>query len=133
MEKYRNVLLNVLNVLKRISDENFIREYWGKGKNYNSIIISCVDALEILDDYFFYDLLLENKGEWKNIVAGLSIEVKKSLILLAKKTNAFDGCEKKIEHLLIDENWRNIMNLSRRIADKLERELNIEDDLSYLI
>lgn len=48
----RNVLLNTLNVLVRISDEDFIKNCWKTNRAEHSIVSSCSEALAILNDIF---------------------------------------------------------------------------------
>ncbi|GAL85642.1 hypothetical protein MYP_2871 [Sporocytophaga myxococcoides] len=133
MNRDKNVLLNVLNVLKRISDENFISNYWGRAREGNSIVISCAEAFEILDDFFFFEILKENYGNWKEIVNNLSFQVVNELIVLAKQIISYENYEQTAEFLLKDSEWREIMNTSKRVAHMLEKELNVENDSSYLI
>jgi hypothetical protein len=133
MEKYKNVLLNILNVIVRISDKDFINSYWGRKEGYNSIITDCREAIEILDDYFFFDLTTESKGYWEEISFFLSEITVYNLILLAEKINSFTNYDKDIDQLIIDSEWLDIMELAKKAAVSLKKDIRIENDTSYLL
>ncbi|MFT6500135.1 MAG: hypothetical protein ACJASQ_000242 [Crocinitomicaceae bacterium] len=133
MNKFRNVLLNVLNITKRYSDSNFIQKNWSHGTESNSIVHSCQESISILDDYSFFDLTLEDLGIWKEIVLAFPSNLTEDLILLSKKIDVFEGYELDANELLTDPSWIEIMNLSKETAHQLEVLLEVENDKSYLI
>ncbi|MBG7611094.1 hypothetical protein IU405_02425 [Polaribacter sp. BAL334] len=134
-ESDRNVLLNVLNVLVRISDKKFILNYWGGiDKNYNSIILDCSDAIETLNDYCFFDLSTkQNLGEWYNYSKLLSNRLIKGLKLISKKIDTFENFNKSPNDLVLDEQWLEIMCLCNKFSKMMEIELGVENSKEYLI
>lgn len=134
LESDQAILLNILNVFKRISNEDFILNYWGKGRGYNSIVTSCKEAIEILDDYWFFDIIhAENKGTWQDTVKYLNQETNDILLSLAFKLDEFKNFDSAVEDLLLNEQWIQIMKLSKAASLLLEKELGLTDQKDYMI
>lgn len=130
----KNILLNVLNVLVRISDKKFILNYWGKAKNYNSIIVDCNEAIETLNDYCFFDLSTkQDLGFWKEYSKNLSNDLVNGLIEISSKVDVFKNYDKSPKDLLRDNDWIEIMNLSNIYSKMMEIELGVEHSKEYLI
>ncbi|MDZ7900043.1 MAG: hypothetical protein U5N85_18730 [Arcicella sp.] len=97
----RNVFLNVLNVLKRISDKDFIENSWGDNPtDYGIFIISCQEALAILGNYSLFDLLLSNRGICKDLTEYLPNSFIDKFTQLLIKIDVFQGYEKRAKLLL---------------------------------
>jgi len=130
----KNILLNVLNVLVRISDKNFILNYWGGKEKYKSMITDCGEAIETLDDYCFFDLSTKKDlGEWKKCRKNLSNELVNGLIQVSSKVDVFKNHNKPPSDLLLDEAWIEIMNLCKVYSKMMEIELGVEKSKEYLI
>ena len=136
-ESEKNGLLNILNVFTRISDKDFIENYWGDGdeSNYNSLVDSCQEAFAILDDFSFFNLLTPDKRHWSSELVPLKVE--NLFITLAKKIDDFQRKDKhdyKVSQLLVDDDWLEIMKISKETAKELKKALNLKkNDVSYLI
>jgi hypothetical protein len=123
-----------LNVLVRIGDKNFISDYWGDAKGYSSIILDCCDAIETLNDYYFFDLSTkQDLGLWKEFCKNLSNELLSGLIIISSKIDVFKNYNKSPKDLLQDKDWIEIMNLSNIYSKMMEIELGVEKSKEYLI
>lgn len=115
-EKEKNLYLSILNVFNRISDRKFIIEYWGRGQNYDSIVISCGEAIEMLNDFMFFELSKNDDfGEWNVVICYFSKELIENFVELSKSLDIFLKFDEPVNDLLLDINWIRIMEVAKKM------------------
>lgn len=119
----RDKLERIYGIINRISDEGFQRNVWGgiDVNAYPTYVISCLEALEMLGDESFYEIV---ESQWDQ--TGLSNDLHKLTQDFVQKINYFKGEDLPYEQLAVNEDWIIIVNLAKKIKKEMEYELKID-------
>lgn len=135
-----NSLMGILNVLVRISDKEFIKNYWSRDQksqlSCDSIIFNCREAILTLEDHHLFELLDDDYGFWtEEYSLFLGMDLLSMFKKLASMVYVFTKADKLDNHgnmLLHDRNWIEIMTLSHQISVLLQVRLNVNEE-DYLM
>ncbi|WP_445456096.1 hypothetical protein [Flavobacterium sp. HNIBRBA15423] len=107
----KNKSVNVIDILKKISDINFQKEVWLEGK-YWDWVSSFEEAVNLLEDYdFFVDVNENNIRVTEN--------EKKVIENFNDKLMEYES--NNIELMLSDNNWKNIVNMAYEVSEILKK------------
>lgn len=119
----RDKLDRIYAIIDRISDERFQRSVWGGMdiNTYPTYVISCLEAIEMLEDENFYKIV---ESQWDK--TGLSKDLHKLSQNFVQMINDFKEDDLPYEDLALNEDWIRIINLAKKIKNKMGDELNID-------
>jgi len=142
-EGQKNCLLNVINVLDHISNEDYITKCWNKDMIIllsegelsedhvcNTIAFNCREALNILEDNHFYELVETEGGfgVWQELALLLNNRTMKSLVNVCKKIFLFlenGDTDQSGEELMKNLYWLNVVEYSKVALVDILEDVNV--------